>query len=515
MFCYRRHGHNEGDEPSFTQPMMYRKISSHPTTRQIYAKKLVEEGTLKAGDGDAMVTDFRKFLEEEFEAATSYKPNKADWLEGRWSGIAHRPVGPASRCHGGTEGGADRDWQGPDPDPGRFQRPSDREAPDAGQGEDVRDRGGLRLGDGGGAGLRHPADGKGAGAPLRAGSGRGTFSQRHSVLVDQQTEDRYLPLNNIAEDQAPYEVVDSMLSEMAVLGFEYGFSLAEPNALVLWEAQFGDFANGAQVIVDQFLSTAELKWLRMSGLVMLLPHGLEGQGPEHSSARLERYLQLCAEDNMQVANVTTPANYFHILRRQIHRDFRKPLILMTPKSLLRHKACVSTIDDMATGSSFHRVLYEDNPPCSRKDTRKLILCSGKVYYDLVEKREELGVKDVQVMRVEQLYPYPTEPLVEELEGFRDVEKVIWCQEEPKNMGAWFFVQNWLEECFRLADMKNVSRPELHWPSAVGLTCDGPEQDPCEGAGHTVPQGVDGNPGRRHEPREITDCTCARGAPDDR
>jgi len=289
-------------------------------------------------------------------------------------------------------------------------------------------------------------------------SGRGTFSQRHSVLVDQQTEDRYQPLSHVAAEQESYEVIDSMLSEAAVLGFEYGYSLAEPNALVLWEAQFGDFANGAQVIIDQFLSNGEAKWLRMSGLVMLLPHGLEGQGPEHSSARLERYLQLCAEDNMQVANCTTPGNYFHILRRQIHRDFRKPLILMTPKSLLRHKACVSSLEDFGPGSSFHRVLYENKLPSPAKKAKRLILCSGKVFYDLVEKREALGADDVHILRLEQLYPFPTEALLEELKPYTHVDQIIWCQEEPKNMGAWLFVQDWLEACFSLAGMKNAKRP---------------------------------------------------------
>ncbi|MEC9345579.1 MAG: 2-oxoglutarate dehydrogenase E1 component [Pseudomonadota bacterium] len=457
IFCYRRHGHNEGDEPSFTQPIMYRTIASHPTTRQIYARKLVEEGVATQEECDDMVSNFRNFLEGEYEAATSYKPNKADWLEGRWRGLSVAPLGDR---RGSTAVPVDKlreigkrlthipkDFNAHR----TIRRLMDQKKKmfETGEGFDWATAESLAF-----APLLIE------GVPVRLSgqdSGRGTFSQRHSVLVDQTTEDRYLPLNTVADTQAHYEVIDSMLSEAAVLGFEYGYSLAEPKALVLWEAQFGDFANGAQVIVDQFLSTGELKWLRMSGLVMLLPHGHEGQGPEHSSARLERYLQLCAEDNMQVANCTTPANYFHILRRQVHRDFRKPLILMTPKSLLRHKSCVSTIEDMGPGSSFHRVLYEDQPPCSRADTKKLILCSGKVYYDLVEKRAELGVKDVQVLRVEQLYPYPTQPLVDELKGFTGVEKVIWCQEEPKNMGAWLFVQDWLENCFRLAGMKNVSR----------------------------------------------------------
>ena len=282
-------------------------------------------------------------------------------------------------------------------------------------------------------------------------SERGTFSQRHSVLIDQETEARYVPLNNVRDGQARYEVINSMLSEEAVLGFEYGYSLAEPNALVMWEAQFGDFANGAQVVFDQFISSGERKWLRMSGLVCLLPHGYEGQGPEHSSARLERYLQMCAEDNMQVANCTTPANYFHILRRQLKRDIRKPLILMTPKSLLRHKRAVSTLDDMGPDSSFHRLLWDDAERLKGekiklvKDDkiRRVILCSGKVYYDLYEEREKRGCDDVYLLRVEQLYPFPLKALVAELSRFKKAD-VVWCQEEPKNMGAWSFVEPYLE-----------------------------------------------------------------------
>ena len=266
-------------------------------------------------------------------------------------------------------------------------------------------------------------------------------------MKDQMTEDRYVPLNGISEAQAEYEVINSMLSEAAVLGFEYGYSLAEPNALVLWEAQFGDFANGAQVVIDQFISSGERKWLRMSGLVMLLPHGYEGQGPEHSSARLERYLQMCAEDNMQVANCTTPMNYFHILRRQMHRNFRKPLILMTPKSLLRHKRCVSNIAEFGPGSSFHRVLWDDAEILSDqkiklvsdKEIKRVVLCTGKVYYDLYEERERRGINDVYLMRVEQLYPFPAKSLMTELARFPDAE-FVWCQEEPKNMGAWYFME---------------------------------------------------------------------------
>ncbi|ANK82748.1 MAG: 2-oxoglutarate dehydrogenase E1 component [Rhizobiales bacterium NRL2] len=458
MFCYRRHGHNEGDEPSFTQPLMYRKIASHPTTRQIYARRLVEDGVMTEEEADQMVSGFREYLEGEFEAANSFRPNKADWLEGRWSGLSVAPLGDRRGATAVPMEKLKEIGAGLTHIPENFNAhrtikrlmQSKQKMFESGEGIDWATAEALAFGS---LALEN--------VPVRLSgqdSGRGTFSQRHSVLVDQVTEDRYQPLSNIAEEQATFEVIDSMLSEAAVLGFEYGFSLAEPNALVLWEAQFGDFANGAQVIIDQFLSNGEAKWLRMSGLVMLLPHGHEGQGPEHSSARLERYLQLCAEDNMQVANCTTPANYFHILRRQVHRDFRKPLILMTPKSLLRHKRCVSTLDDFSTGSSFHRVLYEETLPSDKKKAKTLILCSGKVYYDLVDKREELGADDAHILRIEQLYPYPTKPLVEELKPYTHVDRVIWCQEEPRNMGAWLFVQNWLEECFQLADMKKVKRP---------------------------------------------------------
>ena len=281
---------------------------------------------------------------------------------------------------------------------------------------------------------------------------RGTFSQRHSAFVDQTTEERYLPLQNLFPNQPQYEVIDSALSEEAVLGFEYGYSLTDPNTLTLWEAQFGDFANGAQVLVDQFISSGERKWLRMSGLVMLLPHGYEGQGPEHSSARLERFLQMCAEDNMQVANCTTPANYFHILRRQIHRPFRKPLIIMTPKSLLRHKKAVSSLTEMCEGSSFHRVLHDDaerRPEIAGvklvadDKIRRVVLCSGKVYYDLLEDREKRKINDVYLMRLEQFYPWPMKSLLSELGRFKNAD-LVWCQEEPKNMGGWAFVDPWLE-----------------------------------------------------------------------
>jgi len=284
-------------------------------------------------------------------------------------------------------------------------------------------------------------------------SGRGTFSQRHSVLRNQIDNSRYIPLNNISKKQKNFEPVDSFLSELAVLGFEYGYSLVEPGTLTIWEAQFGDFANGAQVIIDQFIASGERKWSRASGLVMLLPHGYEGQGPEHSSGRLERFLQLCAQDNIQVMNCTTPANYFHALRRQIHRGFRKPLVIMTPKSLLRNKLCVSNLYDFGHNNSFHRVLWDhaidpkENSFIELKQSnkiRKVILCSGKVYFDLLKAREKLKKDDVVMYRIEQLYPFPIKSLVKEIKVYAKNAKFYWCQEEPKNMGAWFSVRDYIQ-----------------------------------------------------------------------
>jgi 2-oxoglutarate dehydrogenase E1 component len=302
-------------------------------------------------------------------------------------------------------------------------------------------------------------------------SGRGTFSQRHSVLVDQVDEHRYVPLSNLSPDQAYFEVHDSMLSEAAVLGFEYGYSLAEPNSLVLWEAQFGDFANGAQVIIDQFITTAESKWLRMSGLVMLLPHGFEGQGPEHSSARLERYLQLCGDDNMQVCNCTTPANYFHVLRRQLHRNFRKPLVLMTPKSLLRHKQAVSSLAEMGPGSTFHRVMYDNEKLCADKNVKRVVLCSGKIYYDLFDERAKRGDKNIFFLRAEQLYPFPDEAMMTELGRFKHVKDVVWCQEEPQNMGAWSYIAPRLEDVLGRLGAK-CPRPRYAGPAAAASPAPG-------------------------------------------
>jgi 2-oxoglutarate dehydrogenase E1 component len=447
MFCYRRHGHNEADEPAFTQPLMYARIGEHPGVVEVYSNRLVEEGLLTRAEVDRMQASFRAYLEEEFAASDAYRPNRADWLDGKWSGIGH------------AEEGARRGVTGVDLDllkevgrkitslPKSFTphktiariMATRRKMIDEGQGIDWSTAEALAYGTLLVEGYRVRLSGQ--------DSERGTFSQRHAVLMDQVNEKKYTPLKHITKEQAPFEVINSMLSEEAVLGFEYGYSLAEPNALVLWEAQFGDFANGAQVIVDQFISSGERKWLRMSGLVLLLPHGYEGQGPEHSSARLERYLQLSAEDNWQIANCTTPANYFHILRRQLHRQFRKPLVLMTPKSLLRHKRVVSTLVQFGPDSSFHRLLWDDAqflPDQAIKlvpdeKIRRVALCSGKVYYDLYEEREKRGLNDVYLLRVEQLYPFPARALIQELTRFKDAE-MVWCQEEPKNMGAWSFIE---------------------------------------------------------------------------
>ena len=384
LFCYRRHGHNETDEPAFTQPLMYRTIARHPTTRQIYAAGLAEAGVLREGEADTMATRFITELEAQFEAAKSYRPNRADWLEGAWAGLEQAPDDDR-RGNTGVAGETLRQiGRGLVTVPEGFrlnpkiarQLEAKRAAIEAGEGIDWATAEALAIGSLCAEGTHVRMSGQ--------DSGRGTFSQRHAVLVDQETEERYVPIDHVSPGQAPFEIIDSPLSEAAVVGFEYGYSLADPSSLVLWEAQFGDFANGAQVIIDQFLSSGEAKWLRMSGLVMLLPHGYEGQGPEHSSARIERYLQLCAEDNIQVCNLTSAANYFHALRRQIRRNFRKPLIIFTPKSLLRAKEVMSRLDEMETGTSFHRVIGETGASAADDAVRRVVLCTGKVYLDLDE-----------------------------------------------------------------------------------------------------------------------------------
>ena len=463
MFCYRRFGHNETDEPSFTQPLMYRAIKDHPTTLELYARQLVNEGALGEDDVKAMSEAFNQRLDEEYQASKSHRPNRADWLDGRWQGLSAAPEGDRRGDTAVDDASLQQVGKALTAVPDGFnahrtivrQLQAKAHMLESGEGIDWATAEALAFGT-----LLQE------GYPVRLSgqdSARGTFSQRHAMLVDQQTAARYFPLNHISDSQAEFEVIDSLLSEEAVVGFEYGYSLAEPRALVLWEAQFGDFANGAQVMIDQFLSSGEMKWLRMSGLVLLLPHGYEGQGPEHSSARLERYLQLCAQDNMQVANCTTPANYFHILRRQMHRKFRKPLILMTPKSLLRHKRVVSRLSDLGPGSSFHRVLddgTERDASSALKlvadpEIRRVVLCSGKVYYDLYEAREELREQRIQLLRLEQLYPFPTGPLGQALERFARAE-IVWCQEEPQNQGAWSFAAPRIEKV--LADLGRKDRP---------------------------------------------------------
>jgi len=440
MFCYRRFGHNEADEPSFTQPKMYKAIADHPSTRELYAERLMKEGTVGEDEIDRIGTEFRNRLDSDFEAATTYAPNKADWLEGSWAGL--------ETLAGEEELRTDDTWVSLEllrevgysvsrpPENFNVNRKIVRlleakgQMIESGEGIDWATAEALAFG-----------SLLAEGVPVRLSgqdSGRGTFSHRHSVLVDQQNEERYVPLNHISDIQGTFEVIDSALSEAGVLGFEYGYSQTEPDALVIWEAQFGDFANGAQVIIDQFIASGESKWLRLCGLVMLLPHGYEGQGPEHSSARPERYLQLCAEDNMQVVNCTTPANYFHALRRQIRRSYRKPLIVFSPKSLLRHKLAVSTLADMGPGTRFRRVIPETESLAADEQVRRLVLCSGKVYYDLVQERRKREIDDVAILRVEQMYPWPRRSLLEQAARYSSAE-IVWCQEEPANMGGWSFV----------------------------------------------------------------------------
>jgi 2-oxoglutarate dehydrogenase E1 component len=473
IVCYRRHGHNETDEPAFTQPIMYRAIKDLPTTRSLYAEKLAQEGVVTVEDAGQMWSGFAATLEDAYKAAQSYKPNKADWLEGHWTGL--------------TTSDNDSEWteDKTEVDLDTLRRvgtaiariPEDFEVNpkiarqleakqamfDSGEGIDWATGEALAFGSLLLEGHRVRLSGEDV--------QRGTFSQRHAVLVDQTSQNEYVPLNNIAGGQAKIEIYNSLLSEVGVLGFEYGYSLADPRSLVLWEAQFGDFANGAQVIIDQFLASGESKWLRMSGLTMLLPHGYEGQGPEHSSARPERYLQLCAERNMIVANLTTPANYFHALRRQLKRNFRKPLVLMTPKSLLRHKLAVSSLAEFGPGSRFQTVMSEVDALAPGADVKRVVLCTGKVYYDLLAERRARGVKDVAIVRVEQLYPFPTTSLPRALAEYPNAE-VVWCQEEPENMGYWTFVDRRIEKVLAQIDVRAkrpvyVGRSEAASP-ATGL-----------------------------------------------
>ncbi len=450
MWCYRRFGHNEGDEPSFTQPLMYAAIRKHPKVSQIYAARLEEQGVIEAGYADGLCAEFIHHLEQEFAAAKDYKPNEADWFGGRWAGM-NKPADPETARRNVDTAISEKlfDSLGRTlttvPDDLTIHKTlgrvldAKRDMFKSCEGFDWATAEALAYGS---------LVTEGFGVRLSGqDSGRGTFSQRHAVWVDQTDERKYIPLTQLPHGK--FEVYDSPLSEYGVLGFEYGFAMADPKSLVMWEAQFGDFANGAQIIIDQFIASGEAKWLRANGLVLLLPHGYEGQGPEHSSARLERFLQLCANDNLQVCNITVPANYFHVLRRQMHRSFRKPLVIITPKSLLRHPMAKSGAAEF-TGASHFRRLVSDTVEIADKKVRRLVLCSGKVAYDLIARRDEAGLEDVSVVRVEQLYPFPGEPLAARIERMTSLETIVWCQEEPKNNGAWFFVDRLIEDAAQKA-----------------------------------------------------------------
>jgi 2-oxoglutarate dehydrogenase E1 component len=480
MFCYRRHGHNEGDEPAFTQPVMYKRIATHPSTLELYSRRLITEGVMTEGEVEKAKADWRARLDAELEAGSGYKPNKADWLDGKWAGFKSADAEEDPRRGvTGVDVAVLRDIGRKItkvPDGFRVHRTVQRFLEN--RAKSIENGVGIDWATGEALAFCTLLQ---EGHHVRLSgqdSERGTFSQRHSVLIDQEDESRYTPFNHLGGDQGHYEVINSLLSEEAVLGFEYGYSLAEPKALTVWEAQFGDFANGAQVLFDQFISSGERKWLRMSGLVCMLPHGYEGQGPEHSSARLERFLQMCAEDNMQVVHATTPANFFHVLRRQLHREIRKPLILMTPKSLLRHKRAVSRLDELGDNTTFHRLLYDDAVMLPDEKIklvpddkiRRVVLCSGKVYYDLYEEREKREIDDVYLMRVEQLYPVPLKALVQELGRFKNAE-LVWCQEEPRNMGAWHFIEPYLEWVLNQIHAPN-KRPRYAGRAAAAATATG-------------------------------------------
>jgi len=451
MICYRRWGHNESDEPFFTQPLMYKKIRHHPTTLNIYGNKLIKERTITHDEFGNMKMEFKNLLEEQFKTAKEYKP-KLEWYEGTWSRFKPEKGKDKRGVTGVSLDKIKNIGEKLTIIPKDFDiHPKIKKVFEnkkkmflTGMNFDWATAEQLAFGT-----LLDE------GYPVRLSgqdSGRGTFSQRHSVLHSQTDGTHYTPLNNVSKKQKRYEVIDSLLSELAVLGFEYGYALSEPTTLVIWEAQYGDFANGAQVVIDQFITSGERKWEIANGLVLLLPHGYEGQGPEHSSGRLERFLQSCALENIQVMNCTTPANYFHALRRQIHRSFRKPLIIMTPKSLLRNKRCVSNIEDFSNKNSFHRVLT-DHADLKEygliklkkdKDIKKVVMCSGKVYFDLIEAREKTKNDQVYMIRIEQLYPFPVKTLAKELKRFKKSAKFYWCQEEPQNMGAWNTARNYVQ-----------------------------------------------------------------------
>ncbi len=493
IICFRKYGHNEGDEPMFTQPLMYKTISAKPLPAKVYAQRLVSEGTMTEADVGEEMETLNAHFQKEYDAGKEFKPNKANWLEGKWAGYGRAEAGLGQQPDTGVDLkklatlGLNLTKV---PEGFNLNRKIERQLK---QKEEMLNSGeGLDWSMGEALAFASLVAG---GTPVRItgqDSQRGTFSHRHSVLIDQESEERYTPLNNIADGQAHYEVHDSSLSEYAVMGFEYGYSLAEPNALVLWEGQFGDFANGAQIMIDQFIASGEIKWLRMSGLVLLLPHGYEGQGPEHSSARLERFLQLCGDDNMQVVNCTTPANFFHALRRQVvGRKFRKPMIVMSPKSLLRHKLCISTLAEFGPGTSFKPVITEVDGLAKDAAIKRVIFCSGKVYYDLLEARREKAIEDIAIVRVEQMYPFPAVDVEAQLKRYPNAE-VMWCQEEPENMGAYRFLQPKIEAILDALDrdqyrLRYVGRPEAASPAAGYLKIHTREQQGLVEQALTLPK----------------------------
>jgi len=494
MVCYRRHGHNEGDEPAFTQPVMYRKIKDRPGIQELYTEMLIMSGDLAADEAETIAETFRDKMQAVYDEVHNNRgatPPVPPGFAGPWKGFtaqfSFKPV----------ETGTSREALGRIAEvmtqyPEGFRVNPKVERIMAARAKAIRGEAPIDWGTG-------EALAFGSllleGTPVRLSgqdSRRGTFSHRHAVLSDSETGESYTPLKTLEPGQAGFCVFDSLLSEAAVLGFDYGYSLDEPNMLILWEAQFGDFANGAQVIVDQFIASAESKWGRASGLVMLLPHGYEGQGPEHSSARLERFLSLCAEENIQVVNATTPAQYFHVLRRQVKRNFRKPLIMMTPKSLLRHKLAVSQAEEFIAGH-FRDVLDDAVEP---DRVRRVVLCSGKVYYELLERREKAGkAREVAIVRLEQLYPWPVDALKAAFGRYRSAREWVWAQEESQNMGAWSFVAPRLQE---LRPFEYVGRDASASPATGSHSVhDREQQELVEAAiGAAVPHLVSSTPAPR-------------------
>jgi len=456
---YRRYGHNEGDEPRFTQPLLYKTIATHPNPREIYNQKLMQQGEVESNLAKEMEKSFKTLLQKSLDTAKLSRKSKiSPLLEGSWNGLR-------SSVEGDFDKPVDTSFDKTElVETGRAitTLPSDKKFFSktlrlyAERQEMLKEAGRL---DWGMAELLAYATLLKEGHPVRFSGQdveRGTFSHRHAVVRVEDSEEQYIPLNHLGDKQPPFQIYNSLLSEYAVLGFEFGYAMASPNSLVIWEAQFGDFMNGAQIIIDQYLSSSEDKWRRTNGLVLLLPHGYEGQGAEHSSARLERFLSLCAEDNMQVVNCTTPASFYHVLRRQLKRDFRKPLVVFTPKSLLRHPKCVSTLDDLAT-SHFREIL--DDSAADAKQVSRVVLCSGKIYYELLDRREKEGMQDVALIRLEQLYPFPMKSMQSLRKKYKSAEW-IWVQEEPENMGAL----SYLSWTMRDWNIKFISRPASASPA---------------------------------------------------